>query len=131
MQYLAAIVAAVAPLVALSAAAPATDSMPNGFVKREVGQVTFCTGPDSTGDCMTQTYATNQCIVLPAPYNGNVLTFIPDHGNLVRITNSAETCTLHGDLFLEFPGSTQFDDYNGVDYSNATSFLIQRCDSCA
>ncbi|KAK0654091.1 hypothetical protein DIS24_g5467 [Lasiodiplodia hormozganensis] len=129
MQFLATI-AAIVPFLALASAAPATNNLPNGFVKRDVGKVKICTGPDSTGECLEQTYPTNQCIILPEPYNGNVLTFIPDAGNLVRVTNSAESCTLHGDLFLEYPGSTQFDDYNGVDYSNATSFLIQRCDAC-
>ncbi|EKG21626.1 hypothetical protein MPH_01060 [Macrophomina phaseolina MS6] len=131
MQYLTALAAAIVPFVAITAAAPPTANLPNGFVKRDVGQVTFCTGENYTGECLTQTYTTNRCIVLPAPYNKNVKTFVPDHGNLVRVTNSAESCTMHGDLFLEWPGSIQFNNFEGVDYSNATSFLVQQCDNCA
>ncbi|KAL1639731.1 hypothetical protein SLS58_007629 [Diplodia intermedia] len=131
MQYLTVIAAAIAPFVALSSAAPPTSNLPNGFVKREVGRVTFCTGANSTGECLTQTYATNQCILLPDEYKKNVRTFIPDHQNLVRITHSADSCTTHGDLFLEWPGSAQFNDYEGVDYSDMTSFLIQGCTGCA
>lgn len=82
MQYLTAITAAILPFIAVTSAAPPAANHPNSFMKRDVGQVTFCTGTNSTGECSTQTYATNQCIILPAPYNGNVKTFIPDHGNL-------------------------------------------------
>lgn len=82
MQYLTALAAAIVPFVAITAAAPPTANLPNGFVKRDVGQVTFCTGENYTGECLTQTYTTNRCIVLPAPYNKNVKTFVPDHGNL-------------------------------------------------
>ncbi|KAK8195064.1 hypothetical protein HDK77DRAFT_479661 [Phyllosticta capitalensis] len=125
------IATALVSLVSLSAAAPASEQI---FEKRQdtiAGSVTICTGANYSGDCYTQNYTSNACNVLPAPYFENVLTFAPGHEILCRITNTQDTCTTHGDLFIEYPGSTQLDNYNGINYSNMTSFLCQKCTNCA
>ncbi|KAF2144205.1 uncharacterized protein K452DRAFT_285447 [Aplosporella prunicola CBS 121167] len=128
-MYFSTIAAAILPLVAMTVAAPAP------FTKRTPGSVTLCTGPDHTGDCLTRTFDDwEQCHTLTgdlAPFYHNLGTFAPDAGALCRVTNTAESCTTHGDLFVENPEGANLLDVNGVDYgSTATSFLCQRCNSC-
>ncbi|KAK7544655.1 uncharacterized protein J3D65DRAFT_610294 [Phyllosticta citribraziliensis] len=122
------VAAALVSIFSLSAAAPTIEKRQD--VDTEAGQVTICTGANNSGDCSTKTYKSNECNILPAPYYQNVLTFAPGHQILCRVTNSQDSCTTHGDLFIQYPGSTQFDNYNGINYSNMTSFLCQKCTNC-
>ncbi|KAK8173677.1 hypothetical protein IWX90DRAFT_484611 [Phyllosticta citrichinensis] len=122
------VAAALVSIVSLSAAAPTIEKRQD--VDIEAGQVIICTGANNSGDCYTKTYKSNECNILPAPYYQNVLTFAPGRQILCRVTNSQNSCTTHGDLFIQYPGSTQFDNYNGIDYSNMTSFLCQKCTNC-
>ncbi len=45
--------------------------------------------------------------------------------------SSAPTCTLHGDAFIQYPGTGNLRNYNGQDVGdNITSFLCQECTAC-
>ncbi|KAK7531778.1 hypothetical protein IWX49DRAFT_594045 [Phyllosticta citricarpa] len=122
------IATALVSLLSLSAAAPTLEKREDEPVV--AGEVTICTGANGSGDCSTKEYISNECNILPAPYYKNVLTFAPGHQILCRVTNTQDSCTTHGDLFIEYPGSAQFDNYNGKDYSKMTSFLCQKCTNC-
>jgi hypothetical protein len=122
------IATALVSFLSLSAAAPTLEKREDKPVL--AGEVTICTGANGSGDCSTKEYSFNECNILPAPYYKNVLTFAPGHQILCRVTNTQDSCTTHGDLFIEYPGSAHFDKYNGKDYSKMTSFLCQKCTGC-
>ncbi|KAK7519182.1 uncharacterized protein IWZ02DRAFT_245298 [Phyllosticta citriasiana] len=142
------IATALVSFLSLSAAAPTLEKREDKPVL--AGEVTICTGANGSGDCSTKEYSFNECNILPAPYYKNVLTFAPGHQILCRVTkyelpkllvpifhvltvfiiSTQDSCTTHGDLFIEYPGSAHFDKYNGKDYSKMTSFLCQKCTGC-
>ncbi|KAF2808501.1 uncharacterized protein BDZ99DRAFT_56983 [Mytilinidion resinicola] len=122
--------AALAALLTLAAALP-TESK-----RATPGGVKFCTGENSTSDCEYAVYDYNTCHTLAAPYYKNVGSIVVDSGAFCRITYTAESCTLHGDAFINPPGEAtlhHFTDAEGVvvDAGAAiTSFLCQECTSC-
>ncbi|KAF2191387.1 hypothetical protein K469DRAFT_656235 [Zopfia rhizophila CBS 207.26] len=106
---------------------------------RTPGNVKICTGANYTGECITVSAPFNQCQKLSAPYLENVGSFKPDAGAFCRITYTADSCTPHGDAFIDpTPGAPDlhhFDDPatgQNIDAgSKMTSFLCQECTGCS
>ncbi len=151
MKSFSAFVAFALPLFATINALPAADALPEGFEpitraeifkrldssaantleKRTPGGIFICTGENYSGTCGYKVQPFNQCIVLDSPYYHNIGSFGPDRGALCRLTTSAPTCTTHGDAFIQYPGTGNLRNYNGVNVGDyITSFLCQECTNC-
>ncbi|KAH7139235.1 hypothetical protein B0J11DRAFT_38597 [Dendryphion nanum] len=119
--------------------APLIAALPTAnLAVRAPGDVLICTGENYTGDCQTLSVPYNTCQTLSAPFYKNVGSIKPDAGAFCRITYSAETCTSHGDAFIDpTPGAPtlrHFTNVNGevIDAgSQITSFLCQECTACS
>ncbi|OCL04904.1 hypothetical protein AOQ84DRAFT_299935 [Glonium stellatum] len=99
--------------------------------KRTPGGIYICTGANYSGTCGYAVQPFNTCIELTSPWYHNIGSFGPDQGALCRLTISAETCTAQGDAFVQYPGTPDLRNYNGVDIGDSiTSFLCQECTAC-
>ncbi|KAF2016087.1 hypothetical protein BU24DRAFT_193328 [Aaosphaeria arxii CBS 175.79] len=131
MKNFAAAILAIVPLIAAAPACPAP-------APEVTGNVRICTGENYTGTCISVEAPNNQCQQLSDPYLKNVGSFKVSPGWQCRITYSAETCTLHGDAFIQpTPSAPNLHEFNNpatgetVDAGNQiTSYLCQECTAC-
>ncbi|OCK79283.1 hypothetical protein K432DRAFT_383206 [Lepidopterella palustris CBS 459.81] len=136
MKYIAA--TTLAAILSVASALPTTGTTSaNPLAKRTPGSIYMCTGSNWTGHCSYAVYTFNTCHILTAPFYKNIGSFGPDAGALCRITYTADTCTTHGDAFVQTPGVSDLYDFadpatgKNIDAGVAmTSFYCQECSSC-
>ena len=97
--------------------------------------VKLCTGINFTGFCQTFVNDFNTCTQIPAPLRKSTGSFDPGHQALCRLTTTADSCTAHGDVFIDNGPINNLYWYNATgtpeNYGNsATSFLCQECTNC-
>ena len=118
------------------AAATTISALPQGSATDLSVQV--CTGENYIGDCKTLYVAPDTCQQLPGLFRKNIGSFKPGPKTLCRITYTADTCTMHGDAFVDPEGvATLHTDFTDPatgeeeDVGNLmTSFLCQPCSTC-
>ncbi|KAH6688586.1 hypothetical protein F5X68DRAFT_255531 [Plectosphaerella plurivora] len=113
-----------------------------GLEKRQPGNVYLCTKANWQGDCAVVDFTVAYtCQAIPAPFTNNLGSIGPDKGALCRLTTHADarcgsvskpdTCDLHGDLFIEYPGFDNLFSHEGQDYgSKAHHITCQKCTAC-
>ena len=123
-------------LLTLVSALPAN----NNLSRRQTSSpssVQICTGENYTGNCETLIVAPETCYTIPDIYKGNVGSLLPEPGLLCRITYTQDTCSLHGDAFVDNTGAPDlhhFVDPSTGDVVDAgaelKAFLCQPCSAC-
>ncbi|KAF2239645.1 hypothetical protein EV356DRAFT_528226 [Viridothelium virens] len=130
MQYSSALVSLLSLAISITAL-PAAEKRQNPTSTT----VTLCTGIGFTGFCQTFANEFETCTQIPAPLLKSTGSFNPGPQALCRLTTSADTCTPHGDLFIDngpidnlywYNGTGEFENYG----NSATSFLCQQCTNC-
>ncbi|KAF2727166.1 hypothetical protein EJ04DRAFT_147953 [Polyplosphaeria fusca] len=121
---------AIVSFLAVASAAP--------LEARADSAVLVCTEANWGGECETIPVTWNQCAQLPSKFLKNVGSLKPSTGQFCRVTYTADTCTTHGDAFIDpTPGAPDLHHFEDpatqevIDAgSKITSLLCQQCTGC-